>query len=827
MIPFGIDLGTTNSALAFFHKGEVKICKHPISLRDTLPSVIAFRKGKIIVGDKAREYILQSPNSVISSFKRKMGTTESWKADDWEESLNPIQLSAFVLQELKTFVQNGAKLDAAVITIPASFDTIQSNATKEAGFRAGFSEVRLLQEPIAASLAYANQDHAGDFEEGQWLVYDLGGGTFDVALVKIQDGEMRIIDHEGDNFLGGDDFNQAIVEKLVVPEMEKKGKFKSLKKEMKSASGKYNALYLKLLRLAEDAKHELSTDTSSEIEFSFEDNKGKEIQLSVEIKREAFEELIEKKIKQTLTLTRRILKRNQLKPADLKFVLMVGGSTYIPYVREQVAKKLKVEVNTQADPTTVVAVGAAFYGASLNISAKKKEEDQPEDIQLKVKMAYEKASKEKEEYFIARFEGETEGLFYRIQRLDGGFDTGLVKLDSQIQLDLPLVEGAYNEFSLQVFDAQNNAIVTDAEAIGISQGKYAVVGQPLPNDICIEIDDVENNTTILEVIFEKNTILPAKKTIVKQISRTIAKGSSQRLTINILEGPSSALPATTQPIGFISITGEDLNRDLVRGSDVEISLEISESRDLSINTYLMMTDQEYEDQFNPTERRVNLPRLVEELYALAEKIRSEIAEAEAQSNFETAQELVDMEFELLELADNAREMSEDDITDNKYQIEDQKRKLAQKVDELTREKQVIRIKNEYFESKRFMEFIFMAYPPKEEDQDTYQKIISEEKSVLATNSSVKIRELISKVRKHNWKVRWKHPRFIREFFKDLAAGSYGGFTHPHQANELIREGNHAMQNNHDEKLRSCINRLCELLPADQKKQVKFGGTGLN
>jgi len=157
---------------------------------------------------------------------------------------------------------------------------------------------------------------------------------------------------------------------------------------------------------------------------------------------------------------------------------------------------------------------------------------------------------------------------------------------------------------------------------------------------------------------------------------------------------------------------------------------MSESRDLSINTYLMMTDQEYEDQFNPTERRVNLPRLVEELYALAEKIRSEIAEAEAQSNFETAQELVDMEFELLELADNAKEMSEDDITDNKYQIEDQKRKLAQKVDELTREKQVIRVKNEYFESKRFMEFIFMAYPPKEEDQETYQKIISEEKSVL-------------------------------------------------------------------------------------------------
>lgn len=827
MIQFGIDLGTTNSALAQFDKGKVSICKHPVTQRDTLPSVVAFRKGKIVVGDKAREYILQAPQSVISSFKRKMGTQSSWEPKDWKEVLNPIQLSAFVLQELKTFVQSGNTLDAAVITIPASFDTIQSNATKEAGYKAGFTEVRLLQEPIAASLAYANQGPAGTFEEGQWLVYDLGGGTFDVALIRIQDGEMRIIDHEGNNFLGGDDFNQMIVESLVVPAMEDTGSFKKLKKELKSASGKYNSLYLKLLLLAEDAKHELSAEDSSEIAFSCIDDSDKEINFQIEIKRAAFEELIEKKIKETLTLTRRILRRNKLKSSDLKFVLMVGGSTYIPYVREQVAKKLKVKVNTDVDPTTVVAMGAAYYGATLNRSKKKQGKKKAKDTKLKVKMAYEKATQEKEEFFTARFEGEIDGLFYRILRLDGGYDSGLIPLKKQIQADLPLVEGMFNEFSLSVFDDKNNPISTNADQIGISHGKYSVVGQPLPNDICLEIDDVENNTTVLEVVFEKNTLLPAQKTIVKQISRTIAKGSEERLTINILEGPSTAMPATTQPIGFISISGEDLSRDLVRGSDVEISLEMSESRDLSINTYLMMTDQEYTDVFNPTERRVNLIRLVEELYALAEKIRTEIAEAEAQSNFETAQQLVDMEFDLLELADKAKDMSEDDVTDNKFQIEDQKRKLAQKVDELTREKQVIRVKNEYFESKRLMEFIFLTYPPKEEDEETYLNIISKEKDILATNSSIKIRELISKVRKHNWKVRWKNPRFIREFFMGLASGSYGGFTHPHQANQLIVEGNEAMENNHDEKLRSCINRLCELLPAEQKKQVKFGGTGLN
>jgi molecular chaperone DnaK len=137
-----------------------------------------------------------------------MGTAESFKIKSINESKTPIELSAQVLKELKTFVNTGDTLDAVVITIPASFDTIQSNATKEAGIQAGFKQVVLLQEPIAASLAYANMKKEREMKEGQWLVYDLGGGTFDVALIKIKDGEMKVLDHEGDNFLGGADFDQ-------------------------------------------------------------------------------------------------------------------------------------------------------------------------------------------------------------------------------------------------------------------------------------------------------------------------------------------------------------------------------------------------------------------------------------------------------------------------------------------------------------------------------------------------------------------------------------------------------------------------------------------
>src|SRR5829696_5780171 len=180
---FGIDLGTTNSLIARFDAGAVQVFKNPVGHKESLPSVVAFRGDRTIIGDKAKEYIAKDPANVFAAFKRKMGTNENFLVPSTASMISPLELSAMVLKELKNFVHTGETVEAAVITIPASFDTIQSNATKKAGYAAGFKEVLLLQEPIAASLAYFNESKKEIPGEGNWLVYDLGGGTFDVALV--------------------------------------------------------------------------------------------------------------------------------------------------------------------------------------------------------------------------------------------------------------------------------------------------------------------------------------------------------------------------------------------------------------------------------------------------------------------------------------------------------------------------------------------------------------------------------------------------------------------------------------------------------------------
>ena len=510
MINFGIDLGTTNSAIAKFSNGNVEIFRNPVTLKQTLPSVVAFRKNRIQVGDKAREYLQRDPKNVVAAFKRKMGTTEKYEIASLGESKSPIDLSAEVLKELKNFIHTGEKLEAAVVTIPASFDTIQSNATKKAGEAAGFEQVVLLQEPIAASLAYANKDEDA-FEEGQWLVYDLGGGTFDVALVEINDGEMKIIDHEGDNFLGGTDFDNKIVEKIILPFIEHEGQFTNLEQELKSASGKYNKLYQVLLHKAEEAKIMLSNHNSTEIEFEIEDETGELIDAYMMITRQQLEDLLSPYIKGTVDMIRQMLDRNQLATRNLKYVLMVGGSTYIPFVRQFVGESLQIEVNCNIDPTTAVAIGAAFYAGTKPKQLPKTEviPTKSTGIQsdIQVKTAYQKTSQDDEEYFTALIQGEVEGLFYRITRQDGGFDTGLKPLQNRISEYLTLMKNAHNLFDFKVFNKKNDVINLNIAPIGITQGRYNVVGQPLPNDISIEIDDIETGSTVLEVIFEKNSIL--------------------------------------------------------------------------------------------------------------------------------------------------------------------------------------------------------------------------------------------------------------------------------------------------------------------------------
>lgn len=826
MINFGIDLGTTNSVIAKFIKGEIQIFSSPMDFgRSTLPSVVAFKKETVIVGTKAKEYWEKKPKDVVGTFKRKMGTTESYKIACLNQSKTPIELSAYVLKELKTFVQTGETIEAAVITIPASFDTIQSNATKEAGIQAGFKQVILLQEPIAASLAYANKTKEKELTNGQWLVYDLGGGTFDVALIKIQDGEMKVLDHEGDNYLGGTDFDRLIVENIIIPHLEKVGSFNNLQSEMQSYSGKYNGKYYSCLIKAEQAKIELSAKTSTSIEIDdIKDENDDELDESITITRSEFEALIKAYIDNTIDMVKKIITRNSLTANDIQFVLMVGGSTFIPYVRSRVAEVLQIPVNCDIDPTTAVAIGAAYYAGTKQKSFE--QEKSKENVAVTVKMAYQKATTDLDEIFAAKFEGNIEGFFYRITREDGGFDTGLKALKTKINEDLPLVKNSYNFFKLAIYDQQNNLIKSNAELIGIAQGKYNPTDQPLPEDICLEVDDDDNlGKTELELIFQRNSGLPTHKKLTKLLNKTVKKGSNESINIRVFEGGHNNLPEANINIGFLQIKGTDLTRDVAKGSDIEITLEMSESRELTITAYLQMTDQEFKEVFVQKLRDVHVELLINQIESLAKKLEGEIHEAEQRNETDTVKSLQNLKKKMIEMQDKSYDLAQDDVTDKPHQIEAEKRKLAQEIDNATKDKHLQIARDEYLKQEQATLEIAEEYG-NEQEKEAVNNIVSQKPAFFNSNSATRIRERTEDLRSLNFMILWHTPPFLRDIFADLSQERFGEFSDYEKSEQLIKAGKFAIQMEDWDRLTEVNHSLLNLLPENKKDDAIPRPTGI-
>ncbi|MFH1259734.1 MAG: Hsp70 family protein [Elusimicrobiota bacterium] len=825
MINYGVDLGTTNSLIAKFDKGSVEVFKNPDGSKETLLSIVGFRNDRILVGDRARTFMEKDPKNVFGRFKRKMGTTESFKVESLGQSKTPIELSAFVLKELKTFVHTGETVDAIVLTVPASFDMTQSNATKEAGYAAGFKYVILLQEPIAASLAYANKEKNIDLKNSQWIVYDLGGGTFDVALVKIVEGELKVIDHEGNNYLGGMDFDELIVEKLIVPVLEKKGAFINLLAQMKSASGRYNQLWYRLLHEAEKAKIELSTKKSSEIDLSLTnitDEAGKVIDDIIPITRSEFEGLIKESIDATAEMMKTIITRNALQPQDLKFVLMVGGSIYIPFVRSRIEELMLISVNTGIDPINAIVVGAAYYAATKEVVIENKDGAKKSIASVHIKTSYNKATKELEEMFSAKAEGAIDNLFYRITRADGGFDSGLKKLTARIAEDLTLQPETYNTFFFRIFDQKNNPVSSDVDMIQIAQGITPPHGQPLPQDLSLVVDDLNRHDAKLIRLFSRNTILPTKSpTITVDAIKTVVHDTDDEIKIIVVEGSSDNHFSANKKVGELRILGKNLKKDILKGTGIDLIFELSESQDLKVSAYINPSGPEYSQIFSPTKTEVDVKLLGEEMGELQKKIENEKKEAIENENYEVADRMEKLKNDIKPLVFDSLLLALDDVTDKRGKLEEQKRKIAQDFYNLTSGKHLEKIRNEYRSLKQEV-CVTVEKSGNDLELKQFNEIVSREHTFLVSSNTNKIEEAINELRNIHFQILGRTPDWLVGWFKYLL-NKREIFNDQLQANKFIEAGKRYIQEEDFEKLRDVNLRLNSLLPQKEQdtKETKY------
>lgn len=617
---FGIDLGTTNSAICKMEGGE-PVIKKTDTLKDTLPSCVSFTRKKVVkVGDSAYNDLRQAKSqatknwtngkvNVFIEFKRDMGTDKTSFSSNMDVSYSPEQLSAEVLKTLKSFIGD-ENVSAAVITIPAKFKADQIAATKRAAQLAGIEHCELLQEPIAASMAYGLSSAN---KNGQWLVFDFGGGTFDAALIKVEDGIMQVKDTEGDNYLGGKNLDYAVVDNIIIPYLQEN----FVIDEIMRNDATRNILRDAMKFYAEQAKNQLSfkaqADITSQLDEFGDDDDGNEIELDLVVTQERLKPVLAKVFQKAIDITKDLLKRNGLSGSDLDKLILVGGPTYSPVLREMLREQVTPNVDTDIDPMTAVAKGAALFASGIDSEVK--EEIAVGTVALN--LSYEANSVQPMEYVTVQIDKNEctgnipEKLFVELVRSDNGWSSGKVEInDIGDVIECQLMEGKNNAFTITAYDDKGTVVPCFPKEINIMQG--IVVGNAvLPYNISIEVHDSGLDKNVVKSVkgLEKNQQIPATGALNGLKTRNHLRPGMEEDTIIIpiyqsehnAEGTSAV---HNDHVFDVVITGDEVGQLIPVGSDVDITIKVDRSQMLKLEAFFPVSGETVEKEVEIAARSV-------------------------------------------------------------------------------------------------------------------------------------------------------------------------------------------------------------------------------
>ena len=604
-IDYGIDLGTTNSALCRMEKGE-PIIRKTDTLKDTMPSCVAFtKKGSAKAGDAAYNTMKSDKRAATKGervtgsnafieFKRTMGTNVTYRSENAGRSFTSEELSAEVLRTLKSFVTDET-VNAAVVTVPAKFTVNQKTATLEAARMAGIEHCELLQEPIAAAMAYGVKSEE---KNGYWMVFDFGGGTFDAALLKVEDGIMQVFDTEGDNYLGGKNLDYAIVDEILLPALRESNEIE----ELLADEDRRSILRDALKTYAEEAKNQLSfkpaEDVLSNLGEMGEDDAGEELELDLRVTQEEVFAVMRPLFQRAVDICQDLLKRNNLNGDQLGSIILVGGPTHSPLVRQMLREQIADKVDTSIDPMTAVACGAALYAATLDVVAKSAVK--PAEGAVHLQLDYEPSSVESTEWVSVRVKSGVQQPSIIIESADGAWSSARTIIPERGEVfEVKLREGRANVFSVRCFDEQGNSLPCTPDEFTILQGTK--VGRAtLPYSIGIGRWENSRDKEVFLAFkgLEKNKPLPAKgATYGRLTSVTVHPGNAkERIHIPVYQVDDSNETGdgrSTDLFNYVAdvvVTGEDVDREIPKGTEVDVTLHVDGSEQMMMEVYFPKFD---------------------------------------------------------------------------------------------------------------------------------------------------------------------------------------------------------------------------------------------
>lgn len=710
-IDYGVDLGTTNSAIARMENG-VPTIKKSDTLKDTFPSCIHYNKKKdVIVGDAAyntmkndnaralKTFETGKTNTFIE-FKRTMGTTHKYESSNMGRAFTSEELSAEILKTLKSVVKD-ENINSIVITVPAKFLNPQNEATKEAAKLLGFKHIELLQEPVAAATAYGLGSKSKD---GFWLVFDFGGGTFDAALIKAEEGILAVKDTDGDNWLGGKNLDEAIVDQIIIPNLQQNYAIDSVLADTDKKEILRNAVKF----FAEEAKIQLSFKDSHNIlsnlgDLPFEDDNGDEPEIDVLVTQKDMENAVAPIFQKAIDITKELLKRNNLKGSDLGALILVGGPTYSPILRRMLKEQITDKVDTSVDPMTVVAKGAALFASTISVSDEVKETTR-DKTKLQLDIKYEATTVELDEMVNLKVLNEKttrtfpEKIYADVVRFDGLWSSGKKLIGEKATIvDVLLVEGRSNSFEINVYDEAGNKLECQPHQFSILQGIGGLDKmQVLPYNIGIGKYFPEHQQDRFACVkgLEKNKSIPVTGVRNGLKTRSLIRPGMIKdiIRIPIYQGAynsEATIPTLNNLVNEVIITGESLPALLPEGSDVDITIKVDGSQLMKFTAYfpLLNHTEELEIEIKQTEppteeflseeiskakriaKKVNANDVSETLDSFEEQLENEKGSADGKMKI-----LDGLRKELLKL-DRAEKIAEwpkveKDLKDAFYELED-------------------------------------------------------------------------------------------------------------------------------------------------------------
>ena len=632
-IDFGIDLGTTNSSIALCRRGEVRVFQSA-ELMNVTPSVVYVSKaGRLLVGKRAYDTWVADPQNAQAQFKRWMGFSDELNFPSSGKQFSAEELSAEVLKTLRADAQRqtGEAVDAAVITVPAAFGSLQCDATGRAARRAGFVESPLLQEPIAAAIAYGATPASRD---QRWMVFDLGGGTLDIAIVSTRNDRLAVLEHEGNNRLGGKDIDEAIAEAFLLAPLSQAFRLPE--------DAERQRLMRALIRQAELAKIALSSAEETVVElFDLgEDLDGKPIEATITIKRSEMESKVAPIFDRCLEQVKRALERARLEPKDLDRILLVGGPTQMPMLRSAITDALGAKLDYSLDPMTVVAHGAALYASTIERTTPSATPTPAPAAKpasggtkaVSIQLAYERASGSPQSPVAGIIESADAIADIKIDAAGGFWSSSWVAVaHGAFQTEVTLNPAKpVTHFTLAARDRAGNAVAVAPNEFSITS-MLPMAAAPLPHTIAIELSTL-HGVTSFDPVFKRHCPLPAEVKKIYKAERTLRPSETEStLPIKFWEIEVSEDPQEKWWAGCVHIRAERIKRPIPEGTEMSLTVKIDASRKISVQVYIPLLDQTFADDVFVPDPPTARSKIDQELALCFERIhhvRAEIYESD-------------------------------------------------------------------------------------------------------------------------------------------------------------------------------------------------------